>query len=341
MEIQVRQYNGKWKFIRQINSKNIYSKIEFQEELDWWQWDLTLRLLWDYNDYNVCDIIEIKNDEYGDMYTWIIENIKVIEYETKTLLELKLYWIFTILNDVISPWSWTWTAGQIIKQIIDNFNTKYWTLQNTKILQNYAIRYTSDSIDESWNELQVTFKNMNSLNAIKETIKNTDFYFYIWCDGVLYLKKYSSTPASKYLTFWREIIKIEKTIEKKDLVNKSIMKNDNWLTSELEDTDFINYFGLREKIIVDTSIWNQDTIDSKNADHLAKNKNPITSIKLIIKVWNNLRPWDYITTLNSKQNIKNLLIKKINKKSTQYELTFWDFNSFWKKIIDLIKNQNS
>jgi len=104
MEIQVRQYNGKWKFIRQINSKNIYSKIEFQEELDWWQWDLTLRLLWDYNDYNVCDIIEIKNDEYGDMYTWIIENIKVIEYETKTLLELKLYWIFTILNDIISPW---------------------------------------------------------------------------------------------------------------------------------------------------------------------------------------------------------------------------------------------
>ena len=245
------------------------------------------------------------------------------------------------MNDVVSPASWTWTAGEIVKAIIDNFNTKYWTLQDTSMLQNYAIRYTDDSIDTSWNEIQVTFKNMNCLNAIKETIKNTDFCFFIWADGILYLKKKTDTSNAKYLTFGREIIKIEKTIEKKDLVNKSIMKNDSWLTSTLDDTDYINLFWLREKIVVDTSIRNQATIDDKNAEYLNKNKKPTTSITMLIKTWSNLKPWDYVTTLNSKQNIQNLQIKKIQKKEVQHTLTFWDFNSFWKKIIDLVKNQNS
>lgn len=339
MEFEYKLYDFTWKFKKQINPKKIYSDISFQEELNSGQWNLLLKIEGDLSEFKDSDIIEIRNSLNWNLYTWILEEIGVEEFQTSSILSLKFLWVFTWLNDIEykSWWSRTFTktdtVWNTIKDIIDSFNTDYGALfGDTQILQTNLIRYTWWSIDITWSTISIDFDKEDCLTAIQKIIKNTWFNFYIWKDWIIFVIQ-KVNQLIKNITFEREILSINRKLSKKDMVNKYYLTRD-WGT-ELTYEDLTNQwvFWLKEKSETQSDIkdlatqnikWNQYINENKFEDNVVSIKIAPNSIELI--------PWEKITTLNSRNNLIEKQITKIDIKKEFSEIYLWNFLSFWKTI---------
>jgi hypothetical protein len=337
MEIEVKLYDNTWMFKKQLNQKQISWDIEFQEELNWGQWNLTLSFEYDLETFNFWDIIEIRNSEVWNLYTWIIENINVYEFEEKSFVQIEFYGIFTALNDIIyKDWSnkiftKTWTIESIAKSIIDYFNTQYWSLfGDTQILDSELIRYVTWSIVAS-DTISIEFNNLDCLWALKKLLENTIYSFFIWSDWIIYIKS-ESTQINKILTFEKEIINIERQVSKKDLVNKLFLKRKDWTELIYEDITSQNTFWVKEKIENRSELENFTTQNFYWNNFIEKNKNPKEIIEINVK---NIpvSPWYIIQTLNTLNPINGIQVMKIDIKKDSKKLYLWEFESFGKKII--------
>ena len=339
MEFEYKLYDKSWEFKDQIKPTMIYSNISFQEELNWWQWNLEIEVEWNLEDYQTSDIVEIRNTEVGNMYTWIIEEIWVIEYRDSDVLKLKILWIFSGLNDIEYKSWWsrsftkTWTVWSIIKDIIDSFNNDYGPLfWDTQILQINLIRYTWSSIDDTWDDVNIEFEKSSCLDAIKKTIKETWFDFYIWKDWIAYVTQ-KVNQLVKNVTFEREIISIQRTITKKNMVNKYYLTRDSWVEKVYEDVTYQNIFWLKEKSETFTELQNEATQNIKWDQFIEENKLEDNIVVVRIKPNSvDVKPWDKITTLNTRNNLIEKQITKIDIKKEYFDLYLWNFLSFWKTI---------
>jgi len=340
MELQVKVYNHLWVFKQQINPKNIYSDIIYQEEANWWQWDLRLTIGWLLSNYAVSDIIEVKDSINWAVYTWIIESIWVVEYESWTTLDLNILGVFTALNDVyfksggLRKFTLTWTPWNLIKQVIDSFNAEYWTLADTQILLTNLIRYTWNSIDITWTSLNIDFNNDTCISAINKIIKNTDFKYFIWVDGIVnVIQKINS--VSKVLTFERQIINITRDIDKRNLVNKYYLTWWTWITEVIyQDNASQTSLWLKEKVFSDSTILDIATQNVKWNAYILENKQEENIVVIRIKPNSiALNVLDKITTLNSRNNLINKEITKLTFRKEYTEIYLWYFVSFWRRIV--------
>jgi len=340
MEIEVKLYNWTWEFKKQINPKKIYSKISFQEELDSWQGDFSMTLEWSLNDFKTSDIIEIRDSVNWNLYTWIIEEIWIEEFKDSSILNIKFLWIFTVLNDIKYKSWWlrtftkTDTVWNIIKNIIDSFNLDYGSLfWDTQILNTNIIKYTWSSIDITWSNVNIAFANDDCLSAIQKTIKNTWFNFYIWKDWVVYLTN-KVNQDKKYITFEKEIISINRKLSKKDMVNKYYLTRDWGTELPYEDVIYQGLFWLKEKSETNSDIKDLTTQNTKWNEYIEENKAEDNVVSIKIKANSIvLKPWDIITTLNSRNNLIEKQITKIDIKKEYFEIYLWNFISFWKTIV--------
>lgn len=339
MEFEIKLYDWTWKFKKQINPKKEYEKISFQEELYSGQWNLSLLVEGDLSNYSTSDIIEIKTSTNWNLYTWIIEDIWVREFENSSILQLKFLWVFTALNDVIfKDWllrtfNVTDTVGNIIKLIVDSFNADYGNLfWDTKILQNNLIRYTWSSIDITWSTISIDFDENNCLLAIQRVIEDTWFNFYIWKDWIIFVTQ-KINQEKKYITFEKEILSIKRDISKKDMVNKYYLARSWWTYKTYEDLTYQWLFWLKEKSKKDEDI-NEATQDLKWDEYIEENKEEDNIVSIKIKP-NSIAiiPWDIITTLNSRNNLIEKQITKIDISKEEWEIYLWNFVSFWKTIV--------
>ena len=339
MEYEIKVYDWTWKFKQQI--KSIYSSIEFQEELNGGQWNLNLEFDGSLDDYQCSDIIEIRASWIGNLYTWIIEEIKIKEFKDNSILSVTLYGVFTALNDIHykSWWSKTFTKTDnlwnIIKNIIDSFNTDYGALfGDTQILQTNLLRYTGDSID-LWPSLSISFENQNCLEAIKKVLEDSWFDFFISREWIVYVKQKSSQPT-RYLTFAREIQNIDRTLDKKDMVNKYYLSRVWNVEKTYSDVTAQNKFWLKEKQESKTDIQDETSQDTYGNQYIIdhKSEDNIVSIQTKKDLWAlSLIPWNLISTNNSRNNLIEKQVTKIDIKKNYYVIYLWNFISFWKTIL--------
>lgn len=345
---EIKLYTQKWVFKKQINLRNNINEITFSENIDWWQGDLTLQIIWNLNNFSTTDIIEIRevskeNKTVIPTYTWIIESIEEIEYKNWTLLNIELLWVFTILNDVIYKNSWnktftkTDTAWNIVKNIIDTFNLEYWDLVwETQNLWNNIITYTTESIDITWTTLSIEFENLNCLEAIKKVIENTNYNFYIdetWL-CTLQLKE---NWVLKHLTFDKELISINKKIKKSEMVNKYYLSR-TWDVEKIySNSTSITTFNLKEKVETKSEIQDETTQDEKWNTYIDEYSNERTEISINMKaqINNFLCPGMLITTQNTKNQLFSQQITKIQKNRDNWILYLWDVPSIGKQILKL------
>ena len=299
-----------------------------------------MNLEWSLDDFKTSDIIEIRDSVNWNLYTWIIEEIWIEEYEDSSILNIKFLWIFTALNDIKYKSLWlrtftkTDTVWNIVKNIIDSFNTDYGSLfWDTQILSTNLIKYTISSIDITWSNVNISFANDDCLSAIQKTIKNTWFNFYIWKDWVVYLTK-KENQEKKYITFEKEIISINRKLSKKDMVNKYYLTRNWWTELPYEDVIYQGLFWLKEKAETNNDINDLTTQNTKWTEYIEEHKAEDNIVS--IKIKSNsivLKPWDIITTLNSRNNLIEKQITKIDIKKEYWEIYLWNFMSFWKTIV--------
>lgn len=354
LKYEVKVYDRLWNFKKQINPKNIVGDITYTDEIDGWQSNLTLSIIWNWEDYKYSDIIEIRevSDEYRTIkgvYTWVINSLSIVEFENEDQISIELLGIFTIMNNMeFSYWGQktvtiNWTAWQIMKYIIDSHQASYTSISSdTQILDSHPIRYTASSIDTSWTSLSLKFDSNSCLEALKKCAENSWMHWYIGCDWVVY---FWTTAWEKRLTFQREIIAISKTLSGNDIKNRitfvtwytyidSFGNPQEWKASTVyDDPVSINIFGIHEGTIEDTSIrsvsawWvKANAIISEN--NAEKDETVITIKRPII-----ISPNMHITTQNTKIPIENKRVERIEWRKDTVSIYLGSYLSFWREIL--------
>jgi hypothetical protein len=361
---EIKIYDCFWNFKKQI--KKTSSKIEFSENINGVQGNLNLEVFWSVSDFSITDIVEIREtyfwnwykDYFWDdlqnwddsdfwnerdnnifpIYSWIVENVWFVEYEEIDKINLQIYWVWTALNDIIYKNSWnkvftkTWTYWEIAKDIIDYFNSQYGTLADTQNLWNNLFFYTSESIDDSWDDISLEFENENCYGAFEKLVKDTEYYFFINPAWLVTFKK-NSTP--KILTFKKEIVSIANSEKKDEMVNKYYLSRDWGYEQIYTNTDSLDLYKLKEKVESRSEIKNSGTQNIFWNAKIEKFWFWIIQTEIEIKAQRNnfLYPWEFITTQNTRALLENKRIEKIDKRSDVWILYLGDYTSFWKTVI--------
>jgi len=344
---EIKVYSRIWTFKKTINPRDITSEISFSEDLEWWQSDLLLSFKWDASSYLATDIVEIRevdeeNKDISRTYTWIIEEISDDEYENHSVVNVQLLWVFTALNDKIfkSGANRNFTASatpwNLVKSIIDSFNTDYWTLSwgNTQNLSWNLIRYTASSIDVTWTAANYEFDNESCLDALKKALEDKWFSFFIWSDGICYVQQ-DSGQTGVSLTMWRQVIKVNRKKHKREMVNK--LYHERALSNEqtYSDPASVALFWVIEKKEIDSDIQDattQNTVWEKKIQEFAYERNEISVIMKPQKS-SSIIPWMLLTVNNLKSNFENKKITKISKQKDQWTVYVGDFISFWNSVL--------
>jgi hypothetical protein len=304
------------------------------------QWELTLNIVWEENDYILSDIIEIRevdDDNYTitPTYSGIIEEIKVTEYEYTTLLEIKLLWAFTALNNILyksggrvftkndTPWN-------IIKDIISNFNSQYgWIFSDTNNLQLSIIK--EGTIDISGSSVQIQFDNDSCLSAINKVLTNTSLAYFIWSTGEVDVFQ-TTGWVNRMLTIGREIVSIDRTVHKREMVNTYYLER-NWAVEQTYTSPLLSTYWLFEKKEVNTDLLDANSQNNKWNWYIAEFASPRNEIIITLKEVssNFIYPGEFITVQNTSMSIVGQQVTRISKWKN-WTLNIWDFPTLWKAI---------
>lgn len=361
---EIKLYDFAWNFRKQITKTS--SEISFSENINWVQGQLNLEVFWEPEDFYSTDIVEIRETYEGQwfrnyywddskfwddsdfwkekdiyvfpIYTWIIETVWFVEYENYSKIDLRILWVWTALNDIIyknwteKKFTKTWTAWEIAKDIIDYFNSQYWSLTETQNLWDTMFFYSTESIDILWDDISVEFDNLDCFRSLDKLTEDTGFYFFIQPTGLVNFRK---TKAPKILTFKKEIVQIINRRKKDEMVNKLYITRDWEVEKVYTNTTSITDYNLKEKVETRSEIKDEATQDIIWAEKVNEFWEERLETEIEIKEQRNnfLYPWDFISTQNTKTQIINKRVEKIDKRTDIWTLYLWDYTSFWKTIV--------
>lgn len=349
---EVKIYSNTWILLGAINPRSIGWIINWNEALNWGQWDLTLDI--EYIDryasiIDVSNIVEVREvDEVNKVqtasYSGIIEEYEKVISKDGTRLEIKIYWVFTVLNDVIfdnGAWkvfTLTDTPWNIIKTIIDYFNAQYWSLWgDAKNLSGNIVRYTWDSIDATGASVSINFNYNTCKEAIETVLENTNLKWYIGQDGVCYVQPKPSN-ANQRFDFSKDIqiFKVKKT--KRNMANKVYLERSGWTIVQYQDSTAISTYRLKEKKETNSAINDLATQNTKWGQYITDHKDWEFEIEMTVNPMRSIdiKPWDVVKTRNWETNYDLLEIVKIDKNEAFFTLYFQNIQSFGEAIKSVV-----
>lgn len=317
--------------------------IVYSEELNGGQSDLSLQVVGSGLNISCTDIVEIQ--EVSDTqfvpsptYSGIIEEIIETEYETTSTLTLRILWVHTAFSDILyrnwtnREFTKTGTAGAIITDIINSFNSQYGTLAETNNLGVNLIWL--GNIDMTGTSLSISFANESCLSAIGKVMKDSWFNWFVWADWLFHL--FENLPEKTY-TLGNEILFINKKVHKKDMINSLYLKSSIMPEQYYNDSTAITTYGLKEKYLNEDGIESLATQNQKWAQRVADYKDPRLEVSIIMKEQDaqSLIPGTMMNIQNSTLLV-NSRIEKITK-WRNWTVYVWDYSSFWKVFQKSIK----
>jgi hypothetical protein len=327
---QIKLYTKAKVYKKTINLNLVKNRISFTKQINGWLWQLTLVLdLWLSNtDFIQWDLIEVYNFESGSnlIYAWYIDQINksVTNFEETQIIA---YWLASLLKRIVYNVTWNYTATinkdpyTAVGDIVTYFNTKYnyltlsWSL--TWATTSYVLNYTD------------SYKAIDDLNNL-----SSNYYWYL--ENYTLNFKPKPTTAIHTFTLQKDLVELNIDEDTTELTNTLILTYKTW-TKTYTDATSISTYGIREKYISNTQIWDVTSADIFWAKYIADNKNPKQKMTLVVNNVadiNNINPWDTCKIRNiNKSWFDNLLISKIN--YNQYEITI-DLEAY-DNFIQLIK----
>lgn len=327
-EYIVKTYDKNNNFVKIIPMSIITNDISYTESINAWQWQLVLNLnlpidtdFFDNIKYVrvYCSDNRTLNDEL--LYAWYLSQYSRLFSNNKENVSATFLSIYSLLSDVVFQNNWTdeftleWVEpSAVIKQVIDYFNTQY----------SWLITYTEYSIVEySW-VVNVECKNNKCNEVISNILEWLNYYFYCWADWVCYFQPKPATTTHAF-TYQKDITALTIPTDFEQVINAVrvqywyIWGSHTWITDRAEDTSSIALFWRKEKTVVNSSIyWNEsaeiyrDSILNKYSQW-KKNVSITVNTKYEIET---IHPWDTIKIRNLWLNIDWL---QVNSVSYQYE----------------------
>jgi hypothetical protein len=300
-----------------LSNKSIMSDLSFSENINWWQWEISIDLDFPFsnNDFIQGDLVKIRefsnlNPNGRQIYFGRISKIVRTQNVNSEFITLICLWISTLLNEILFDNAGkTFTLNQdpadTIKDIIDYANTKY----------NIFTYWTN--IETYWTNINIWFDYDDCFEAIKKTVETTDFRWYIDPLWEVYFKAKPITPTHR-LTNTLDVEYIDRSENSEDVVNKIYVKYDWWEVTSEDVTSQTTYW-LRELREERTDLKNSSSAQEYADKYISKNKDPKPESKVVVNSKYDIatiKPWDTISILNFDFWINNVQVLK-----TDYD---WD-----------------
>jgi len=361
----IKVYNLDWTFKQTMSVSERMTDISYTAQINWWQWELNIDLNIPISDVTFVswDIarVYVFSEVYPNgylVYSWIIQRIDKKFESWNEYITLTCLWLASMLQFVQNNMTRNQDPAQTIKDIIDYFNTKYtWNW----------IRYDWWFVENYWSNINITFTNKNCFERLRELVKCTIFWRYIWAECQFTFQPYP-TSANHKTTAQKDLQSLNIQIDSERIYNKLYLKY-NWGTSTYQDLTSISTYWLKEKYEDKSSTLNNLTsADSYWNTFIRDNKDPKAKINWIINdnfrtigynlwdntltwdnawIWNDIWTWqnrwwtDWIEHLNpwDTLTIQNISIPYVNKQITKITYN-WDtisfnlseFDTIWKEI---------
>ena len=336
---QIKVYDKLWVYKKTLNPNKLKYNIRFTENINWWQWQINI-ILYEKINYtwiNWFDIIKVfdynkENQETTLIYTWTINKIKRLIDNNWVSYNLTCIWLASLLTNIMYydtsyEFNKTWDPANIIKWIIDYFNTKYWW---------NLIKYSWWYIDNYWSSIDIDFKDDTCLNAIKKVKNITNYYFFIDSNWEVYFKAKPSQSTHK-LTLSKDIITLESNEDIESIKNKLILTRNSW-TTNYEDTTSQWAYGIREKRETKTDLKDITTANEYWNKYILQNKDYKLDTTLVVNNKYDIKtihPWETVRVLNIDYSIENVQILKISYAWDMITLYLDKYISFWESILNI------
>lgn len=364
---EIKVYNIDWTIKDTISKDKIEQDFSYSSNINWCQWEANIILNVSFEDNNIIkwDVIKVivftkKYQNWINIYTWMVNNITRLINSWIEQIELRVTWLWSLLNNtyyqnLTNDYVFSKTAHphDIIKEIIDDFNSKYpysW------------ITYTTTSIEEINDNVNIDFNYTKSFEAIKNLSNLVWFNFFIDWDWIMNFKSketillwidsawdwnwydsdedwiWTETLTESYvLTIWLDIDTLEVEENSERIINKYILEWKSWTLVPTEDLTSQGIYWIRELKESKTEIADITTAQLYADNYILKNKEQTRKISVIV---NNkfdiedLHPTDLISVRNINYEINNCQIQKIDYSLDRIKLYVESFNDLGKEIFN-------
>lgn len=322
-EYIVKLYDKNFVFVKVVSSSIIVNDITYSENIDEWQWQLVLNLNLPL-DTNYLDNIKyvkvfVNDDSWLNnylIYAWYLSKFTRLFSNDKENIQATFLSVFALLNEIYfkqndeTEFTISWTPWNLIKQIIDYVDTFY----------SWIFSYTEESIDVSWNSIDVEVNDTKCWDLIKRIVEWTNHHLFVWADGVVH---YQTTPStiSHYFTYWKDVSALTIPEDYEQIVNAVRIQYwylwwpHSWITTRAENTESIAKFGRKEQTIVNENIYGETSANQYRDEYLAKYSKWKLNISITINSHyqiETIHPWDTIKVRNLWIDISWLQISSVS-----------------------------
>lgn len=362
-QVEYRIYELDGTFKDTLDTTKIMSDFVYSSNINWSQGEVNIEYNAPFSDNTVIkgDFLRVFvfTDDFPDginVYSGMINEIKRTYTKGIEKVAFTAIWLGSLLSFTYyqSAWSYafskSWNAHDIVKDVIDNFNTKYaWNW----------ITYSTTSIEEKIETIDVDFNYTKSFDALKLLSEINGFDFFIDGFGVVNFKSKTSPlfwddtgdwldsdeggiwveslQESYLLTVWKNVDSLEIIEDSERVINKYILQWKSWTLAPTEDATSQGVYWIRELKESKTDIANSGTAQIYADAYIEKNKDHRRKFSVIVNnSFNieNLHPTDIISIRNTDYIINNCQIQKIDYSVDRIKLYVESFDNIGKEIFN-------
>lgn len=304
---QIKTYQRDWTYIETINPNNVLNEISFSSNINWWVWQLTIQTDYPVNTstYTWWELVKVrmydeKHLEWKQIYFWFISQIVRTQETSRSYLNLICLWCASLMKKIIyTNWDYTKTPSAMITDALNYVRTYYscltaWTIDSTDTTtQNFSRDY-DDCFDV--------------INTTAETVWKKRFVDWEW------KLQFFATWTNHILHLWYDVEKIVMTDSIEPVVNYLYLERSDWTVKTYTDATSITNYWRSEKYKSNTELNSSATQDEYWNSYIAENKDATTNITITLNTnysFEDIKPWDTVSIVNTDLTITDLPINKI------------------------------
>lgn len=305
---QVKTYNIDWTYKDTINPNDILNEITFSSNIDWWVWQLKIDTTYKVNDleYNWWEFVKVRlydenHLEWVQIYFWYISQIERIIETSREYTTFVCLWVSSLLNKILfTNGAQTKTPSAMIQDVLTLFQTQYSCITEWEI-------DTSITTTQNFNR-----QYQNCFDIIKSVCEWSWHNFFV--DGEWKLN-YFQQWQNHILHLHYDIEKMQITDTIEEIVNNYSLARNWWTVLVYQDETSQQTYWRKDKYESNSELNSAATQNQYWNQYIADNKNAKETMSITLNTqfpFEDIKPWDTITVVNSEIEIKDKVVNKIS-----------------------------
>lgn len=283
---------------------------DFTSEINGWFWTFNISLAYNITDTSIVygDIIEIQYKK-DLIYVGSVLSINKIYWSKRETIQLNLIGLGSLMSTLMTNETYTDTASNIIKDLINDFNSEY----GTSILS-----FTAESIPDTVGNISVDFDTYKTyLEAMQEVASISGLYFFIDIEGAVTFNTRDSFN-SHTLTVWLDVDTLTINEDGLQLTNWVRVKYKNWsstgATTREASASQALYWKKEKYIDKSSEISSLATAQEFWDNYLVKYQDKIKKVSIIVNnkyTFFDIKAGDLVNVRNIWYEINNLQVARV------------------------------